>query len=501
MNPSSADPFPTFRKAPAAFAKAARALLRGVRLLRRVFFSRTSLKCYLITATLVCLTYTGLRWYGRRAWQAEKERVAALGLATDWKQLLTPMPPDEENFLAAPPFAGLFSPPYPDAPQLRLWFEKTYVFRPLSNGKKVKDRFQSPKEDTLAAWCTYFRKTGMLPSPAAYASPAAELLGDEPKQRIIQSIYAAAERPLARFPAATSWSIGLNRNGLFQMLESLRLNARAQLESGHVGEALKVFRVTNHLVRAFAAEPGYEHHMAPLLLKGQDPLLKLGITSHQWPATFLNSQLDEDYPELLQKSGYRGLEADRLYGSEILKQYQTIFSPVGSDSTYQRILWKELVPEYYFIRAAINLSRNIEILHNALRPLNDQESWAGRTPTLLPLRGIAGPLATCDSRLDPKGNLLSTYFYPIIQATLTHLAMALEIHYLSHHRYPATWDDLSPPLPAARLKDIDGQPIRYTTNPTGTWFTLTSTGADGRLVPPGHREDDLIFSTAPQETP
>ena len=102
---------------------------------------------------------------------------------------------------------------------------------------------------------------------------------------------------------------------------------------------------------------------------------------------------------------------------------------------------------------------------------------------------------------DPRGNLLSMHYYPIIQATLTHLAMALEIHYLAHHRYPATWDDLSPPLPAARLKDIDGQPIRYTTNPTGTWFTLTSTGADGRLDPPGHREDDQIFSTAPQETP
>jgi hypothetical protein len=228
--------------------------------------------------------------------------------------------------------------------------------------------------------------------------------------------------------------------------------------------------------------------------------------AHQWPVTLLKSQLEEDYPALLQKSGYLRSEAARVFSSESLKQYKSTFFPSGSDSSFQNILWRDIVPEYYYIRAAIHTSHKFVILHDAARPLNESESWASRTPTLLHLRGIAGPMASLASMInrdvDPMfSKPLAFHFYPIIQATLPYLAVALEIHYLAHHRYPATWDELSPPLPAARLKDIDGQPIRYVTNPTGTWFTLTSVGPDGRLDPPGHRNDDIIFSTAPQETP
>ena len=140
MKTAPTDHFPTFKKAAAVVAEA-------LRRLRRLFFSLTSLKCYLIIASLICLTYTTLRWVGRRALQAEKERVSALGMATDWKQLLTPMPPDEDNFLAAPSFAGLFSAPQSEAPELAMWLGfKNNNATTSKNGDKV--MIPRPKQDT-----------------------------------------------------------------------------------------------------------------------------------------------------------------------------------------------------------------------------------------------------------------------------------------------------------------------------------------------------------------
>ena len=175
MNAPSTSRFPTFRKAGAFIARVTAASARRT---RRLFLSRASLKVYLITATLICLTYTSLRWVGRRALQAEKERVGALGMATDWKQLLTPIPPDMDDFGAAPPFAGLFVPPYTEAAQLQMWFGWQESFT-LEDGKTFKKPVPKPQRDTLTEWCEVFRKSGALPAKPTGESAAGELIGDQ----------------------------------------------------------------------------------------------------------------------------------------------------------------------------------------------------------------------------------------------------------------------------------------------------------------------------------
>ena len=87
MNAPSTSRFPTFHKAGAFIGRVTAASARRA---RGLFLSRASLKVYLITATLICLTYTSLRWMGRHALKAEKARVVALGMATEESQLPPP---------------------------------------------------------------------------------------------------------------------------------------------------------------------------------------------------------------------------------------------------------------------------------------------------------------------------------------------------------------------------------------------------------------------------
>ena len=163
------------------------------------------------------------------------------------------------------------------------------------------------------------------------------------------------------------------------------------------------------------------------------------------------------------------------------------------------ILWKYLVPDYYYISAAVRYSQYYEGIHAAAKPLEPQESWASRTPGFPALRPTYGPVGTFGGEYNPKECLSYRHVYPIIQATLQHLATALELHYLTHGRYPMALDELNSAssAPFLPLKDMDGQTIRYITDAAGSHFTLISVGEDGLLDSQSDRHDDIIFSTDP----
>lgn len=474
--------------------------------LRRCFFSRTSFRVYLIGATLICLTYLSLRWYGRHALEAEKERVSAFGLATDWNQLTKPMPAEEENFLAAPPFAEVFATPYPVAPKVALWLANRQITTLSPNGRIRYTTARTPSDNTLAAWCEYFRKIGALPSPPVNESPAAELLADEKMRAIIKSILEAAQRPYSRFPippAHGPYEIyeRMRPEVMNSMMRCLQLYARAQLETGHPEEAIPVFRVTHHVASAFASEPSVLTHIyTGSTVRLQKTLLRAGIVAHAWPADFLRSYLEDNYPALLQKSGRRAFEGDRLIMSGRFEHYRSTLLPLRNAPLSQVILWEYLAPDYYYINAAVRCSQYYAGIHAAAEPLEPQESWASRTPGFPAMRPTYGPVGTFYLEYDPKDFLLGSHVYPIIQATLQHLAAALELHYLTRGRYPMALDELNPAssVPFLPLKDIDGQTIRYITDAFGSHFTLISVGADGLLDSPPNGSDDIVFSTDPQ---
>ena len=503
MNAPSVSRFPTFRKAGAFVARVTAACARRG---RRLFLSRTSLKVYLVTATLVCLTYTSLRWVGRRALKAEKERVAALGMATDWKQVLTPIPPDKDNFLAAPPFAGLFVPPHTEATQLQMWFAWQESFT-WEDGKTYKKPVPKPRRDTLTEWCEVFRKSGALPAKPSGESAAEELIGDQRWHPTIQMVYAAAARPEAHFPATDSSEAAMNFNKeaanitIRNFIHSLQLYARAQLQSGNLEQSLPAFRVFHHLVKAVLLDPAEFGPMrASYYLDLQRQLLLEGITRHRFPSTFLEELVQEDYQTLMQQASRRAYAAERLDLMHEMENYRTIWYPLLKEPTFRNFLWKYLTPDYCFTQMAIRHSHFQSELFVAARPLREEEDWFSRSKSLTkPWNLNFGGIQISGGAIDQRSNFLHRHMRPISKACLRQMAIALELHYLQNQRYPKSLNELPDSLPDWTLKDIDGQPIRYSPNETGSHFTLLSVGADGVLDPAdARRKDDMVFSTDPE---
>ena len=503
MNAPSTSRFPTFRKAGAFIARVTAASARRT---RRLFLSRASLTVYLITATLICLTYTSLRWVGRRALQAEKERVGALGMANDWKQLLTPIPTDKDNFLAAPPFAGLFVPPYTEAAQLQMWFGWQESFT-LEDGKTFKKPVPKPQRDTLTEWCEVFRKSGALPAKPTGESAAEELIGDQRWHPTIQMAYAAAARPESHFPATDPSDSAINFSKddahitIRNFIHSLQLYARAQLQSGNLGQSLPAFRVFRHLVKAVLLEPAEFRPMsASYYLNLQKQLLLEGIALHRFPSTFLEELVQEDYPTLMQQASRRAYEVERLNRVHEMENYRTIWYPLLKEPTFQNFLWKYLTPDSSFTQMAIRHSHFQSELFVAARPLGEKEDWFSRSKSVTkPYNLNFGTIQISGGAIDQRLNFLYRHMLPISKACLRQIAIALELHYLQNQRYPKSLDELPESLPHWTLKDIDGQPFRYSTNETGSHFTLLSVGADGVLDPAdARRKDDMVFSTDPE---
>lgn len=89
----------------------------------------------------------------------------------------------------------------------------------------------------------------------------------------------------------------------------------------------------------------------------------------------------------------------------------------------------------------------------------------------------------------------------MIRASLQHLSVLLEIHYLRHKTYPPNLEELEPRLPSQLLMELDGQKINYTTNPERTRFTLIPVHLN-RLTDPRLRDQfELVYSTDPERLP
>ena len=516
MNAAASNHFPTFGKFARAILRLIRSLpgkcLALMRWIQRFFFSRTSFKCYVVIATLICLTYTTLRWIGRRAWQAENERAAAAGMATDRLGFVTPMPRDEDNFLAADIFRGL-SDGSADNKKLKMWFSKTKYAQPLENRKNRESEVPKPKKNTLAEWCEYFRKTGMLPAQSSHRSPAAELLADQRWQPTIEAIFTAAARPSSRFPAwdhrerSSRPDMQIDPRVLFSLHKSILLYSEAQLELSNPSQAIPAFNVTKHLVEAHAAEPGY----IPLLkllafLRAEFPLLQSGMRLHRLSAPVLQDLLTANYPERLPEITRRAIQFERATCCSTLQNFPESFngSSWARDYPTRNFVLERLLPDYFPMCAAVRTSQHYARLHEAAAPLGTNEPWNTRIDTLADMPNLdLGTNYIFGNNAPGWSPMLEfnvCHVIPAIQVSIRHLAITLELHYLLHSKYPPSLDQLDSSIAVSPhlTKDIDGQAIRYQTNPERSHFTVYSVGMDGvENSPIPYPDDNIVFSTDP----
>ena len=431
-------------------------------------------------------------------------------MATDFKSLIKPMPKDEDNFLAADVFKPLFASPPGKSQQFTMWFSKKNYDSPLA--KQSNRTVPAPRNGTSDEWCAYFRLTGMLPETPTHSSPAEEICSDPRWLPTIQAVYAAAARPGSRFSLVAEsddndpFKASRIRDALLKLHRSLIVYAQAQMEAGRLAEVMPAFYVWDHLSRAKLAEPDSYEHSSPLgVMPDTHALLKSGMRQHRWPAPFLTKLLETNYPLLYRDSSQRAFQMERIRFGSIFEQF-----PESMDgyfyytaSSFRQLFFKHIVPDYFPMRAAVRTSQHYGKIHAATVPLKENENWPTRIRSLInePIlifgpQAIFGPLWN-DER--PAQIFVSYHVVPIVRASLRHLAIALELHYLSHGKYPPSLGalDIALAMDPLVMKDVDGQSIRYSTNATGAHFTLRSVGANGMLDAPGQENDDPVFSTEP----
>lgn len=477
MPPESTPWFPVFRKVLPRICRVASGFCQaGVSLLRRLVLSRAFLRVCLFGTTAVVALYVSLRWKGRREWEAEHRRALVLGMDMELAPELPYQAGDPDNFFEAPVFKDLYKGTAWDPPGLSMWFGKS----PDGNLAASPGAPTATKKGAMPAleeWCSYFRKRGTLPSPPRFATPEEELAGDPRWQATIAGIHAAASRPWAALKASEESPGGGKPIVLGRMHGSLMLHARALLRQGQPAEALPAFRVTRHLVQAWAQHrqhQGLNLVRMRSLLSRELPLLKEGMARHVWPQSLLEQLLADDYPDLFHKQGAAAIREERArVCSRWLNFSEAFLTPEILAENPLEHLRKHLVPEYFPTHAATVLSRSYVQQFQASRAMQDGVTWAAILGSIQPSPPAFGPrfLLTESGETWPadRKRFAGSYVLPVIHAAVRHLAVAAELYYVKQGRYPEDLARLQEKirLPWLATQDISGT-IRYTcSNPEG----------------------------------
>ena len=501
----NAGSFPTF-------LRLWRFIRRCLRRLRLLFFSRRSAVVYLILGTLLYLACTIDRWHGRRAWAAEKERLAAAGESLDLRELLPKRPPDEENFFAIPELAKLGDPgdrlAGRDDP-LRLWLARDWVERPNFRGKMGRAKLVKPAgmtEAPLLEWCVYFRQTGMLPKQPLSPDPAMELLlSAERWQALLNAMVAASERRAAVFLPAPAERLDANGQPVdylaaseaqYQVLDlarSLTLHGRACVETGETGKALNNLRVLQRLAEGYGNEPGVIKFLFSELVNSlHAAIIRAGVQHHRWDAAQLEQFGAESETEGVVTRFSRALAVERARTCQSLAQFLGKDLDISPGPGFPLPTWTyvRLAPEGPFLRYCARLSGFYSNLISEFRSPDPQETWLHRINRLTK---VGMPALSSPNFSEATVGLIAR---PLFTQRLLRTACALERHYLMHRRYPAALSEISASMAPEVMTDIDGQPFRYRTAPDGSTFRLWSVGRNGK-DDTGTKDawDDWSFST------
>jgi hypothetical protein len=508
----NADSFPTFRRF-------FRFIGRCLRRLRRIFLSRRSVVVYLIVITLGWLAITFERWQGRRAWASEKERLAAAGDTLEITRLLTPRPPDAENFFAIPELSTLGDPKYvnPDNDNpLELWLARRYLIqtdkqgRPLiaKSGRPYRKMTGSGVDELtgpLADLCAHFRKTGILPPQPLDPVPAKELLlfAQQKWQPLLEALYTASLRPSAvilpspeeRRLAGESPEVSGKAHSLLRMSRAIALHARVAIETGDGLLAEKDLRVLTKFEEALLNECGlrgllYAANTRRFYLE----VLRQGMQRHLWTAPQLGAFTAGSDPAAVWSSMRSALAVDRhIYCQRLMNSTGRDLQYITSDPDSVK-LWRQLKTAY------IRQFPEGPLLRMCVDASSDYAHWlAGLPASGTPLEGWPAHLkkleATHPAASQSLIGVVRLLLFPWDRRRFVVSACALERHFLTHGRYPAALTGISPPLPGELLPDTDGQPLRYRTTADGAKFRLWSVGWDCKENTGAKNDDDVVFST------
>lgn len=465
-----------------------------------------------VVVTLTALFYAVENWRGDRAWRRLEAELRARGEKLSVRELLPPLPPDDQNFAATPLFKELMRGWDTNAPGSR-WpaNDRLRSFRlpDYPSGKG----YTNDGRGNLAEVAHAMRKANETPQarrnppgrpdypvPAQPGAPADDVLaGLEPLSAGLAEIAAALERPESQFDIRWEDNFAallphLSHLKAIDRLFGVRALARLakrdtegafadtmlglQLPETLVGEPLIISQLVRRAMAAIAIEP-----------------LGAGIVDHQWT----DRQLAEFQARLASRHYLEGfvlaLEGERCLLTAGLEQciahpemVRQLFDAEEHSKEAKYIDWAVYGPHGWLRQNQAASVRRITAILEALRtaaaagpPARNalaigESAWPPELRRPLDVGLYTFFARVSESSARETHRVVETAARAETLNALAIVACALERFRIAHGAYPETLAELSPAyLGSPALDPMDGKPLRYGRLPDGS-FKLYSVG-------------------------
>lgn len=382
--------------------------------LRRILLGAASV------ATLLAVFITEENWRGDRAWALFEQEMRARGEPLYYSELQHPSVPDEQNLFKTPLLSRLLY-DHPNDGDRRKLIQETGL-------TKIQFWKVNSRKD-LSAFAQDLKNNGLIPAASTGSAGLEILRAMDGVRPVLDEIrLAALSRPLAALePRPTPISKGIAADTVWALGQALALRALAELDGGLTADA---FADTSALQR-------------------------LGNALSNQPDTLLN------FREALRKE-----RASVLYAVDLPSKKE--FRDAG-------------VPFWLF---------HGWLQQNKLAYCRDLDASTRAAFTIEPPRVFVSKLSSPDSSIASKAHspfrILAHLAIPNIQSilaglgnsvdklTLKSVGCSIEHYRLVNGRYPRSLDELTPAfLSSVPCGIIDGQPMRYSEQPPGSydvWF-------------------------------
>jgi hypothetical protein len=450
--------------------------------------------------TLVTLFYTFEDWRGKRAWRNYKRQLENKGEIVDWKGLVPPPVPDDQNLAMTSLFKGILD--YERGPRGIIWRDTNSTARLdrliqiTSWGIHAKSSYSGNLEKNdlmdLDAYQEYVLLNTNLPHASAPQRPAKDiLLALSPFDRELEELKnAAATHPFSRFPVHYEEAIGClvpHLSKLKALEQHLKMHAVACLEAGRTEEAFADLKLAFRLADTISEEPLMISHLFRIsYLAMNTQVLKEGLVRHSWTSEQLTWIQNQCAGINLIQEGERHLKGERGFALESIDMVRRGVVPAkvlfGEDDysgtkLFLKDILHRLAPSGWHYQNMVCLCQYYEkILVNVLdlsahqihpdgaEKIDNELQHTRRTPFNMTARQLGASMF---------GYYVRTARW---QAALHHaeIACALERHRLAEGKYPESLEALAPRFLKDLPKDvINGEPYKYNQRDGGDYVVYS----------------------------
>jgi hypothetical protein len=501
--------------------------LFGWRMVRRYLF------CLACLATLIAVFYAEENWRGKHAWEKYKREQEAKGEMFEWKAVIPPPVPDDQNFAMAPFFEdsrliweqwkgkiGPYDTSRLEHLQLEIW--RTLLNQPLyppiladwNIAPQLTNWLDGARPD-LRVWQAYYRKPAIAtahPHEAASEFPVSEqpqtpaadvILALSKFADTLDKLRQAARRPYSRFPIdyENGWVLIPPHNYKLRSSGSyLHLLSAALLESRQVQPAADNVDLLFYLADSIKAEPYlYSFDIRTEILKSSAlGVIWQGMAGRQWSDAQLARFQEKIEAVDLLSDCLRALRCERC--RQFLAQEAAASARMDSplarslflryqneDTTKARLeRYFRFAPKGWFDQNKLFSSRLLQdTLIAAIDPKSQRVDLKLVHSFSMRIEQVAshpGPYNFCADELSQPW----IWFAPeetVRAQTCLNIALvacALERYWLTNGAYPEKLDALVPRFIKKLPHDLrDGGPLKYRRSENDR-FVLYAVGLDGK---------------------